>query len=73
MKVNWWNEILGLIHLQGEYALNNGITVVDTWALGQIWGRFYSHRDLDPRVKHLKPHVREQYESFMSKNKAIRR
>lgn len=72
-KVTWWNEILGLIHLQGEYALNTGISVVDTWAIGQQWGEPYSHRDLDPRVKFLKPHIRKDYEHFVSQGQAVRR
>jgi len=71
-KIPWWNELLGLIHLQGEYALNNGIGIVDTWAIGQTWGHWYPHRDLDPRVKFLKPKIRGEYENFISKSKATR-
>lgn len=70
MKVAWWNEILGLVHLQGEYAVNNGLSIPDTWAIGQLWGKWYSHRDLDPRVKYLKPHIRVDYEHTLQKNKA---
>jgi len=61
-KGPWWTDILGLIHVQGEYALNNKISIVDTWAVGQLWGDYYSHRDLDPRIKKLKPHIRAQME-----------
>ena len=69
MKIPWWHEILGLIHLQGEFAVNTGITIFDTWAIGQKWGRLYSHADLDKRVKFLKPHIKEQYERAVQKDK----
>ena len=67
MKIGWWNEILGLIHLQGEYAVNNELSIFDTWVIGQKWGCRYSHRDLEPRIKYLKPEIREIYESTISK------
>lgn len=69
IKIPWWNEILGLIHLQGEFAVNTGITIFDTWAIGQKWGKLYSHADLDKRIKYLKPHIKEQYEETVRKEK----
>jgi hypothetical protein len=67
-KVPWWNEILGLVHLQGEYAVNNGLSIIDTWAIGRKWGRYYKHADLAPRIKFLKPYIRERYEKTIPKD-----
>lgn len=36
---NWWEKILGRIHVQGEYALNHQIGTRDTWKTGEIWLR----------------------------------
>jgi len=68
IKIPWWNDLLGLVHLQGEYAVNCGITIFDTWAIGQKWGKLYSHADLDKRVKFLKPQIKEQYERAFQKD-----
>jgi len=69
MKVGWWHEILGLIHLQGEYAANTGMSIFDTWAIGQQWGALYRHPDLDPRIKFLQPEIRSRYERSIRENK----
>ena len=37
LKAENWELILGRIHVQGEYALNQGIPVSDTWKFGEIW------------------------------------
>ena len=68
-KVPWWNEQLGLIHLQGEYALNNNLSIFDTWAIGQLWGDSYKHRDLEPRLKFLNPQIREKYVALREEKK----
>ena len=33
----YFNNILGRIHIQGEYAFNTHQTVKDTWKIGEIW------------------------------------
>lgn len=68
MKIPWWTEQLGLIHLQGEYAVNNGLNIIDTWAMGRQWGRPYIHRDLEPRLKFLDPKIRSDYERAIQEN-----
>jgi hypothetical protein len=45
-KPPWWDEILGRVHTQGEYALNNDITVIRTWVDGHVWGDDFKHRDI---------------------------
>jgi len=35
----WWTEQIGIVHLQGEYALNNGKTTAWTWKIGELWPR----------------------------------
>jgi hypothetical protein len=45
-KIPLWNESLGLIHVQGELALNQGTDVMRTWIGGQKWGEGFVHRDL---------------------------
>ena len=45
-KGPWWNEILGLIHVQGEHALNLEKNVMWSWVDGQKWSDDYKHRDL---------------------------
>jgi hypothetical protein len=67
-KVGWWNEVLGLIHLQGEYAVNTGLTIFDTWAIGQRWGGLYPHPDLDPRLQFLNATIRSKYERAIREN-----
>jgi hypothetical protein len=73
MKVDWWRDILGLVHLQGEFAINTGINIFESWVVGQMWGGHYRHRDLDPRIKYLKPHIRSQYEQAIRENKEASR
>lgn len=69
-KVPFWHEQLGLIHLQGEYAVNTGISIFDTWAIGQKWGSLYPHPDLDKRVQFLQPQIRSKYERAVREGKA---
>ncbi len=69
IKIPWWNELLGLVHLQGEYALNMGISIFDTWAIGQKWGPLYGHIDLDKRIEYLKPEIRSKYEHLIREEK----
>lgn len=33
----WWEDLLGRIHIQGEYALCHGMSIEDTWNVGEIW------------------------------------
>ncbi|GAH51129.1 unnamed protein product [marine sediment metagenome] len=42
----YWEALLGRIHTQGEYALNNEVSVTNTWINGHVWGETYSHRDI---------------------------
>ncbi|MHC4712979.1 MAG: hypothetical protein ACYTAN_06870 [Planctomycetota bacterium] len=35
----WWEERLGLIHLQGEYAANHHWQNNGSWKVGEIWPR----------------------------------
>ena len=37
--INGFQEQLGRIHVQGRYARNAGISVGDTWRVGEIWPR----------------------------------
>ena len=34
---NYFDNILGRVHIQGEYAFNTKQTVRDTWRIGEIW------------------------------------
>ena len=34
-----WELALGRIHVQGEYALNNNVSVRSTWDWAEIWKR----------------------------------
>jgi hypothetical protein len=34
---NYFDNILGRIHIQGEYAFNTRQTVRDTWSIGEVW------------------------------------
>ena len=36
---SWWTEGIGVIHIQGEYALNAGQTTAWTWKEGELWPR----------------------------------
>lgn len=45
-KNPWWENCLGRIHTQGEYALNNETNVIRTWVDGHVWGDDYKHRDI---------------------------
>jgi hypothetical protein len=54
-KAPFWQTILGLVHIQGECALNQGTNVMRTWIDGQKWGEENTHRDLTPkRLEHYK-------------------
>jgi hypothetical protein len=54
-KAPFWNTLLGLVHVQGECALNQGTNVMRTWIGGQKWGEENTHRDLTPRrLEHYK-------------------
>jgi len=35
----WWQQRLGLLHLQGEYAANMGKPNAWSWTIGEIWPR----------------------------------
>lgn len=35
----WWERLLGLIHLQGEYAANCGQPNKWSWSIGELWPR----------------------------------
>jgi len=37
LKAPEWERMLGRIHIQGEYALNQRIPVAETWKIGEIW------------------------------------
>ncbi len=45
-KPPWWEEMLGRIHTQGEYAANNQMSVIGTWVEGHKWGEDFKHRDI---------------------------
>jgi len=47
-KGPWWNKILGLIHVQGEHAINTDKNIVGTWVDGHVWKEDYKHRDIVP-------------------------
>ena len=54
-KAPLWNDVLGLVHIQGECALNQGTNVMRTWIDGQKWTPDFKHRDLTPkRLDHYK-------------------
>jgi len=56
-KAPYWHETLGLIHIQGEVALNQQTAVMRTWIDGQIWGEENPHRDLtQKRLDYFKDH-----------------
>jgi hypothetical protein len=48
-KAPLWNDSLGLVHIQGECALNQGTNVMRTWIGGEKWTPDYQHRDLTTR------------------------
>ncbi len=35
----WWEQMLGLIHLEGEYAANCGKPNKWSWSIGELWPR----------------------------------
>lgn len=35
----YWEHLLGLIHIQGEYAANLGMTNKWSWTIGELWPR----------------------------------
>jgi hypothetical protein len=37
-KAPFWEPLLGRVHIQGEYAICNGIKIEQTWKEGKIWG-----------------------------------
>jgi len=47
-KAPWWEKVLGFTHIQGEYAINNGINIIETWRRGLLWTPEYKHRDIVP-------------------------
>jgi hypothetical protein len=54
-KAPFWQTLLGLVHVQGEVAINQGTNVMRTWIDGQKWGEENRHRDLTPkRLDHYK-------------------
>jgi hypothetical protein len=48
-KGPFWNDVLGLVHVQGELALNQGTNVMRTWIGGEKWTPDFKHRDLTPK------------------------
>jgi len=54
-KVPLWEKQLGLIHIQGEVALNQDTNVMRTWINGHKWTPDFQHRDLTkPRLEYFK-------------------
>ena len=45
-KADFWETLLGRIHVQGEYALNTQTNIIETWKVGQLWGKTNPHRDI---------------------------